>query len=360
MIEKQLFALVLIAVFSPITFAQTANEPVTLRAEVMRQVVNRIVRWQFRPARKPRTVPIADVGIKREWLPPIKNISFDLVPENRINDFEKGVFLFEDVTREGRVYSINVGWGDLDCNGGGDTWKFTVRNSRVRLWPAGGWGRGCSGGDPPVILHLKLGDISPNELPGYEFFAKGKLKKIRLGISTREDITRLFGSPCEGECNYDENWTIFVNYFEEDAVATQTTYLDDRKSEIELVPKPEVVGTIRSVALRPKKRISFLGVFFPRRFAKGSSHTVGDSWDENGFAGAVHSTSDTYTDGYGLEYSVFDKETFNNLRDKESRESSIQKGDLLAIEYTLPESLDDKISQTPETLGFLHHPSQPL
>lgn len=345
MIKKHLYTvLAMLLVFSSTSLAQK-SETVNLPDEIMQQVVSRIIRWQFKPARKPRTIPIANVRVKREWLPVIENITFDLVPGKRTSDFQNGVFFFEEVTRDGSAYSINAGWGDPECGGLGDTWKFKVSGNRVRLWPTGfGWGSGCGGSDPPMIRGLTLGEISPNELPGYEFFAKGKLKEIRLGISTREDMTRLFGSSCEGVCDYDENWTIFANYFGIGPAVTRTTYVGDQMTEVELIPKPALVGTLKFITLRPKHRISFLGVSFPRAFARGRSHAVGDAWDENGFAGAVHSTSQTYTDGYGLEYSVYEEETFNNLLDKEkSDKPPAKKGDLLGIEYKIPESLYDTI-----------------
>jgi hypothetical protein len=71
--------------------------------------------------------------------------------------------------------------------------------------------------------------------------------------------------------------------------------------------------------------------------------SIGDAWDENGFAGAVHSRIDTYLDGYGLQYEVFNEETFNNLRSKSKGETKVSKGDHVGIEYEIPDSLADKV-----------------
>ena len=332
----------------PASAQQTAEagQSVVLPDSVMRQVVNGIVRWYFKPRRTKTTIPIANVGIKREWLPLIPNITFELVPENQIINFEKGVFLFENVKRTGRSFSINAGFGDLDCDASGSIWKFNVKSGSVRLWRTNEtWGRGCGGNMPPTIRGLKVGDMSPNELPGYEFFKKGKLKNIRLGFSTRDDMKKLFGDTCEGSCDYDEQWRIWVNYFDQTATLTETT-TGQNGSQIrtEFVPRPRFNGTLRFVRLTPKNSVSFLQVRFPRRFAQADSYVIGDSWGEDGFQGAVHSTVNKFTDGYGLSYEVFDRETFNNLKSRtQTAKDAVRKGDLLGIEYDIPDVLNDNI-----------------
>ena len=327
--------IVLMLLAAPSAFAQA--EAVILPDHVMRQVVSRIARWNFKPGRNLRTIPVADIAIKREWLPAIENITFELVPENDVSDHEKGVYFFQPVERDGAAYTINFGRGDLDCRANGETWKFKIRDNRVRLWRTGhGWGQGCGGSNPPRISGLKIGDISPNELPGYEFFAKGKLKGVRLGVSTREDMRRIFGDTCEGKCDYDQNWSVFVNYFGDETVMSRSS----SEGEFELVPKPEFVGTLRFVTMIPKDCLPFSKVKFPRRFSHGLTHAVGDDWGPNGFEGATHSVSDTYTDGYGLRYTVYSKETFNNSRQKGG---VLRKGDLVDIEYEIPEAVEEII-----------------
>lgn len=235
--------LLVCASFTAIIAQQPADEEkkVVLPDAQMKQIVSRIVRWNFRPSRIRKTIPISDIGIKREWLPTITNVTFELVPENDVPKYEKGVFLFEKLEKMGRVYSINVGWGDLDCDASGDTWKFRIDSGNVRLWrlPAlVGWGRVCGKGNgPPVIRGLKLGDISPNELPGYEFFRKGKLKDIRLGISTSDDMKKIFGETCEEICDYDDNWRVWVKYFEKTTTMSETSSdLDGTEIKTEFVP----------------------------------------------------------------------------------------------------------------------------
>jgi hypothetical protein len=348
--RKNISVLILACVLSSITVAgqvSSDEEKVALPDSVMQQVVSRILRWQFKPADQSRSVPISEREIKREWLPSIRNISFRLASDNDALKEKKGVFLFEGLQRVGRHYSINVGWGDFECSGSGDVWEFRVeKDHNVRLWRARdqGWGRGCGGNGAPTIRGLRIGEISPNELHGFEFFAKGKLAGLKLGSSTREDVRKVFGDSCEAQCDYDENWSIWADYFDTDEVISETTW-DDNGAEVkyECFLKPEYAGKLQVIHLTPKKRMSLGKQRFLAVFGQNESFSVGDAWDENGFGGAVHTTSQTYTDGYGLEYSLFDKETFNNLkvRPKKTESETRSAGDLIQIEYAIPDNLRD-------------------
>jgi hypothetical protein len=324
---------------------KSADEPLTLPDSVMEQVVSRILTWNFRPAARPRSVLVAERGIKREWLPAIPNINFQLASENDALKAKNGAFMFEGLERVGRRYSINVGWGDFECQGFGDVWEFTIGiDDKVRLWLVknSGWGRGCGGSGPPKIKGLTLGEVSPNEMPGYEFFKKGKLKPIRLGISTKDDMRRIFGDTCEATCDYDENWKIYADYYDDRVEFTRTNGdTKESETETEYIPRPEFVDKLETLRLTAKKRISLLNVLFPRTFGKSESYAIGDAWDENGFGGAVHTTSTVYADGYGLEYRIFGAETFNNLRNKGPEvKDPVRKGDLTSIEYSIPDSFE--------------------
>lgn len=346
---KFLVGLLLVCFATVVANAQeygVEEEDVVVSDSTMRQVVNRIMRWHFKAGRVKKTIPIADVGIKREWLPDIENINFKVVSKNDALDYKDGVFLFDDINRVGEVYSINVGWGDFHCSAYGKTWKFREKAGKVSLWPTTqGWGHGCGGNGPPMVRGLKLGDVTPNELAGYEFFQKGTIRDIRLGISTREDLRIILGGTCEDPCEYDKNWRVWGHYFREGENQTQTsTSSDGTETETEFVLKREFVGKLRSLEFTPKKPISLLTVSFPSVFSKNQLHSVGDSWGVNGFEGAVHSKIDTYTDGYGLRYKVYDKETFDNRTSTSgaTKEES-RKGNLIGIEYEIPDVLEKKI-----------------
>lgn len=324
------------------------DDQLTLPDAVMKQVVSRILTWNFKPAGRPTTVLIGARGIKPGWFPASQNITFQLAPENDALKAKNGVFLFEGVQRIKKRFSINAGRGDFECDAFGATWEFKVGvNGNVRLWQPKGsfWGRGCGGNGPPNIKGLELGEVSPNELPGYEFFKEGKLKPIRLGISTKSDMRQIFGDTCESTCDYDGNWNIYADYYEDRVEFSRTTGdTKETQTETEYIPRPDFVDKLESITLSPKKRISFLNVAFPRTFGSSESYSIGDAWDMNGFAGAVHTTWTIHADGYGLKYSVFGAETFNNLVNKGPKvKDPIRKGDLGRIEYTVPDSLEDLI-----------------
>lgn len=141
-------------------FAQQASEKASPPDAVMQQVVTRILRYQFKPRREPATIPLAeDVSlvldetsenfqIKPGWLPAIKNIAFELVPEDRIPDHspedrghQNQVFVFDSIEVDGNTYTVSVGWRDK-CAGEGTLWKLRVDSEKVRLWPIEneGWG----------------------------------------------------------------------------------------------------------------------------------------------------------------------------------------------------------------------------
>ncbi|MEQ1762426.1 MAG: hypothetical protein ABL984_04680 [Pyrinomonadaceae bacterium] len=135
------------------SLAQDSNlEKVRLADNVKRQVAARILRYQFKPRRTQTKIPLAESQVKREWLPEIKNISFELVPDEKIQNRGTEVFLlnFNDLEVEGRTYTLSVGWGNF-CNASGNLWSFIVTSNKVRLWPVnGGWGSGCSGSSQPA------------------------------------------------------------------------------------------------------------------------------------------------------------------------------------------------------------------
>jgi hypothetical protein len=74
-----------------------------------------------------------------------------------------------------------------------------------------------------IILTLFLVSIAfaqknpyPNEMKGFEFFGKGKLKLIRLGISTKNDLDKIFGKTNDSFYEYDQNWIMSFSLIEAD------------------------------------------------------------------------------------------------------------------------------------------------
>jgi len=128
--------------------------PAELTDEVLAQVVKRILRYEIKPGRKPRTVflsgtsflppdetPVLPIPIQPEWLPAIPNIDFKIYDENDYPDLEG--YYFWGIEEVNRRFEISVGYGNLGIGGGeGHIWSFRVERGNVRLWlvPNSGFG----------------------------------------------------------------------------------------------------------------------------------------------------------------------------------------------------------------------------
>jgi hypothetical protein len=165
----------------------------------------------------------------------------------------------------------------------------------------------------------------PNELKGYEFFGKGKLKKIKLGVSTKKDIKKIFGKDCEKSCDYDESFEIKFEYL---------TALDDCMTTVDIrnrmmCPQNSFVGKISSITIEPKKDqiLKDLPTSTFNKFSSGGSI-------EKGSGISVSYTS--FTDKYGLRYSILSGKTAY------SQYPSLVEGKLYSIKYIFT---DDFIRQ---------------
>jgi hypothetical protein len=193
--------------------------------------------------------------------------------------------------------------------------------------------------------NLEPGFMTPNELEGYEFFRKGKLNKLRLGVSTKVEVKKIFGSDCEDLCKYDSELTIQIDYFDETLVIVDRTFDKDRNeyNEKQIAPKRESIGKILSIALQPNKRVSFNKLPFSREFKKSSYLETGYGLpDTNDVLGIAF---DYYGDSYGLQYLIFDKILNESLEDTFNLKAKFvdyQKGDLISIKYMIPEELENR------------------
>lgn len=181
-----------------------------------------------------------------------------------------------------------------------------------------------------TVENLKLGERSPNELEGYEFFKTGKLKELKLGISTRENVRETLGKDCEDICEYSDDWRIVFTYF--DHISREIS--EDGKTT-KYLPDPKFANTIYSIKFVPKKRISFSNITFSDQFRKFGATAFGHDFSGK----AVHVAFFSYTDPYGLRYVIFDKITLNTANKKDES----QTGDLMSIEYTIPRQLEEKM-----------------
>jgi hypothetical protein len=170
----------------------------------------------------------------------------------------------------------------------------------------------------------------PNELEGYEFYGKGKLKDLKPGVSTIEDVKRVFAKHCIFDCDYNRNWTISFNYFSN---VTRIKNVNEKK--IEYVSDRSFSETLYSITLQPKSNISFQAALLLPIFkfrGKGSY-----SYNKNKVEETL--SFDVYSDEYGLEYSVFDK----TLSTKDTNLSKLKNGYLLFITYKITDELREKI-----------------
>jgi hypothetical protein len=126
--------------------AQDDNDEVepTIPDFAMKEVVRRVVTWYFKPRNTPRTIYFSGKGIKKEWLPSIRNIEF-IVLEKDSPRYDGPVYFFQHPRSLGKGFTIEFGRGDPECHAIGDTWGFHIAGERVHLFQAGGgWGMGCS------------------------------------------------------------------------------------------------------------------------------------------------------------------------------------------------------------------------
>src|SRR5512140_1778331 len=100
----------------------------------------------------------------------------------------------------------------------------------------------------------------PNELDGYKFFGSGRLKGLHLLTSTRDDVKRVFGADCESSCDYDANWTVSFEYFDEVWTREESNNRGDR-SVYKLDGR--YLGKLRQIDLKPKKSVFFDNITLP-------------------------------------------------------------------------------------------------
>ena len=133
--------------FSIIAFGQTQEFEETpdniVPEQAMEQVVRRVLVWSFKPRNKPTVIYLAEQRIKQSWLPTIKNIEFQLLSANEIQQKNLEVYFFTKPELSGETYNIGFAFGTLNCDYFGDNWHFRISKQKVMLWQNGGVGGGC-------------------------------------------------------------------------------------------------------------------------------------------------------------------------------------------------------------------------
>ena len=180
----------------------------------------------------------------------------------------------------------------------------------------------------------------PNELKGFEFFGKGKLRNLKIGVSTKEDVRNILGETCESACDYDKNWTINFDFYENNWIKKDTNpngektvqYLDQK-----------YLGKLRRIELRSKKRVSFKDISFSDEFSKLSRSEITKNPQKN-ISKMV--TYVLFQDSNGLTYELFGAKDIDNT--KTSGKSLYDKGDLYSIVYNISKEQEKEMFKPPK------------
>ncbi|MFN0277415.1 MAG: hypothetical protein ACKVRN_02320 [Pyrinomonadaceae bacterium] len=179
---------------------------------------------------------------------------------------------------------------------------------------------------------LTWGQVNPfpNELSGFEFFAKGRIKSLVLGISKKQDVERLFGNACESECDYDDRFLIKFDYLDlRDCMTTRQ--IRDRA----VCPLDQYIGTIGSIKLTPKKTVP-VDRLSTDIFKSGTGGTIVPK------GGGETIYYESFTDEYGLRYSFR-----RNDGKQHFPPPKFVDGELYSIDYILSEKLEIDIFKAP-------------
>jgi hypothetical protein len=123
----------------------------------------------------------------------------------------------------------------------------------------------------------------PNELEGFRFFGEGKLNALRHGISTSDDVEKIFGPPLEVNWHsktykYDSNWLVQVSFFFRLPAETELNTLQKARKGVKLyVPLPEYIGKIESIKMYPKSSAAFPQTVSLEKFVAVSKYDGQDS-----------------------------------------------------------------------------------
>lgn len=169
----------------------------------------------------------------------------------------------------------------------------------------------------------------PNELKGFEFFGKGKLKTLKIGFSKSKDVKEIFGKSCEEFCDYDENFKIKIEYLEALDDCMTTVNIRDRI----MCPQNQFVGTISSIIIEPKQNqiIKDIPTSIFNKVSGGGSV-------EKGSGNSSYYTS--FTDKYGLRYSIANESSKVTIS---SQYPSMVGGKLHSVKYIFTDDFIRKV-----------------
>jgi hypothetical protein len=168
----------------------------------------------------------------------------------------------------------------------------------------------------------------PNELDGFRFFGEGKLNALQLGVSTSEDVEKIFGAPLKIIRNkktydYDSDWQAQITFIDP-IVSIKSINMPENGTRItkRFAPLPEYIGKMDYVQMLPKKKISF-----PEINSRDKFSSTGQYLSETNVV-----EMRTYNDGQGLTY----------WADYKDSNSPFQ-GNFKWIEYQIPHLVQCKM-----------------
>ncbi len=169
----------------------------------------------------------------------------------------------------------------------------------------------------------------PNEIKGYEFFGNGKLKDLQMTVSSKTDVKKIFGENCEKDCDYDADWLIGFEYYEDYWVKAVRTDQDEKPTYFD----SKFLGKLKSIEIRPKKQLSFIDISFPDIFQK----TIMTTFIDERLGKDRKKINDVFLDSDGLMYVIYRQIKYGDINDK--KVESHNKGDLVLISYETSKEL---------------------
>jgi hypothetical protein len=114
----------------------------------MEQVVRRVLTWSFKPQKVRKTVLLYDEGIQPSWLPTIKNVDFELVSFDQLDERPGGIYHLSPVCVSRGRFVFELAFGDPVSGGtlgkeGTSNWAFRVSKQKGRLWQNTRFPYGC-------------------------------------------------------------------------------------------------------------------------------------------------------------------------------------------------------------------------
>ncbi len=183
---------------------------------------------------------------------------------------------------------------------------------------------------------LEIGYSFTNELDGYKFFSGGRIDTLRLGVSTKADVDKIFGSDCRHNsefssdfCAYDSDWKVTFWYFDKNSGFVRAS----NGVQSHYLVKPEFIGTIQRITLLPTKRLSIRDAVFSEKFSRNSLSVYNYR-----MAASDRLRYTAFRDSYGLIYEIFDE-----ILSKSQVDSAFEPGDLIRIRYEFPHRMKDKM-----------------